>query len=74
MRAGWARALGLLALLAGGAACTDLPLENGKLMCSVDQRCPPDYVCACDRCWRTGTAPNFCPGDDMATADKAACP
>lgn len=41
------------------AACGSLNLDNGKLECSQDGRCPENFYCAMDvHCWLTGTGPD----------------
>jgi hypothetical protein len=61
----------LAALLLAGS-CYQPDVGNGKLKCSLDDKCPDGYYCATDgTCWHDGTQP---PGDAASDGSKDAYP
>jgi hypothetical protein len=71
----------LLTLVAGG--CFSPNYGTGTLQCTPSSQCPSGYVCACGRCYRSGSQPQRCDGatgdmtpssDDMAMADMTPPP
>jgi hypothetical protein len=57
----WVLLLGIL----GG--CYSPNVQNGKLHCSSDGRCPDGYQCVSQLCWRNGIVVS---GDDMSSVPQ----